>query len=60
MVCLKLQPYCQTSVAIRKNLKLAAKYFGPYRVIRKVGSVACELELLAESKIHSLSSMCRN
>ncbi|KAL0401589.1 UNVERIFIED_CONTAM: hypothetical protein Slati_4188800 [Sesamum latifolium] len=36
-VFLKLQPYGQTSIALRKQLKLSAKYFGPYRVIHRVG-----------------------
>ncbi|XP_039037482.1 uncharacterized protein LOC120174809 [Hibiscus syriacus] len=31
-VYLKLQPYRQTSLALRRNLKLAARYFGPYKI----------------------------
>ncbi|KAL0455650.1 UNVERIFIED_CONTAM: Retrovirus-related Pol polyprotein from transposon.6 [Sesamum latifolium] len=31
-VFLKLQPYKQTSVALKKQLKLSAKYFGPYKI----------------------------
>lgn len=42
----------QISVAVRKNLKLAAKYYGPYKVSRRIGGVAYELELHVRSKIH--------
>lgn len=30
LVCLKLQPYRQASLTVRKALKLAAEYYGPY------------------------------
>ncbi|KAL2245946.1 UNVERIFIED_CONTAM: Retrovirus-related Pol polyprotein from transposon 17.6 [Sesamum indicum] len=51
-VLLKLQPYKKASVALRKNLKLSVRYFGPYPVIEKVGKVAYRLALPPESKIH--------
>ncbi|KAK4397427.1 hypothetical protein Sango_1579300 [Sesamum angolense] len=51
-VFLKLQPYRQTSITLKKQLKLSAKYFGPYRVIEKVRKVVYKLELLLGSKIH--------
>lgn len=51
-VYLKLQPYIQTSVANRVNQKLAFKYYGPYEVLARVGSVAYKLKLPADSMIH--------
>lgn len=51
-VYLKLQPYRQTSIALRKNLKLSSKYYGPYRITDRIGSVAYQLELPPHSKIH--------
>ena len=51
-VYLKLQPYKQTSLALRKNLKLSSKFYSPYRVVAKVGSMAYKLQLPAHSKIH--------
>lgn len=53
-VYLKLQPYVQTSVATRANHKLSFRYFGPYQVIAKVGSVAYKLLLPDNTTIHSV------
>lgn len=52
LVYLKLQPYRQTSLALRKSLKLCSKYFGPYKILEKVGQVAYKLALPVSSKIH--------
>jgi hypothetical protein len=44
MVYLKLQPHIQSSVAPRSNHKLSFKFFGPFKVLQKVGSVAYKLD----------------
>jgi hypothetical protein len=51
-VFLKLQLYVQSSLAPRSNKKLAFKYFGPYKIVAKVGSVAYKLDLPSYSYIH--------
>ncbi|XP_071917102.1 uncharacterized protein [Coffea arabica] len=51
-VFLKLQPYRQQSIALRKNLKLAAKFSGPFQVIEKDKCCGFKLQLPAKVKIH--------
>jgi hypothetical protein len=53
-VLLKLQPYAQSSVANRPCKKLSYKYFGPFKVLQKVGAVAYKLDLPEDSRVHSV------
>ena len=51
-VFVKLQPYIQSSLSQCANQKLAFKFFGPYRVVARVGTMAYQLELPASSSVH--------
>ncbi|KAJ0976176.1 hypothetical protein J5N97_018141 [Dioscorea zingiberensis] len=51
-VYLRLQPYMQNSVMNREVPKLAARYYGPYPILRRLGNVAYKLELPPSAAIH--------
>lgn len=51
-VFLKLQPYKLKSLANRLVAKLAAKFYGPYKIMERIGLVAYKLELHDHAKIH--------
>jgi hypothetical protein len=51
-VFLRLQPYIQSSVVKRANHKLTFKFFGPYKVVERVGEVAYKLELPPSRRVH--------
>lgn len=53
-VFLKLQPYVQSSVVHRANCKLSFKYYGPYKITKRIGKVAYRLQLPATTRIHPI------
>jgi hypothetical protein len=52
-VFLRLQLYKQISLKkAKKDNKLSPKYYGPYKVLQKIGTMADKLELLPSSRVH--------
>jgi hypothetical protein len=52
-VFLRLQPYKQMSLKqAKKDNKLSPKYYGPYKVLQKIGTMEYKLELPASSRVH--------
>lgn len=54
LVYLKLQPYTQSFISRCAHQKLAFKFFGPYRILERVGKVAYRLELPSTASLHPM------
>lgn len=52
MVYLKIQPYRHTSLSIHRSLKLHSKFYGPFRVLERVGKVAYKILLAEGCQLH--------
>jgi hypothetical protein len=54
LVFLRLQPYRQSSLKKSGVEKLKPRFYGPYRIMRRVGEVAYELEIPKGRNIHNV------
>jgi hypothetical protein len=52
MVYLRMQPYRMASFSIRQSIKLTSKFYGPFRILEKVGTLAYKLLLPDGVNIH--------
>lgn len=52
MVYFKIQPYRHTSLSLHRILKLHPKFYGPFRVLEKIGVVSYRLLLPEGCKLH--------
>lgn len=52
MVYLKIQPYRQNAFGLRGSLKLRSKFYGPYKILERVGEVSYKLQLPEGTNIH--------
>lgn len=51
-VFLRLQPSRQLTVSNQRTTKLSLKFYGPYEIIQKIGSVAYKLNLPLSANIY--------
>ena len=42
---------------LNKDYKLSPKYYGPYKVLQKIGSMAYKLKVLVSSQVHPIFSV---
>jgi hypothetical protein len=52
MVYLRMQPYRMAAFGIRQAIKLTSKFYGPFRILEKVGTLAYKLLLPDDVNIH--------
>ena len=49
---MKLKSYQHKSLAKRRNEKLSPRFYGPYRILSNIRTVAYRLELTSHASIH--------
>jgi hypothetical protein len=52
MVYLRLQPFRQAAFGLHRNMKLTTRFYGPFKVLEKIGQVAYKIQLPESADIH--------
>jgi hypothetical protein len=52
MAYLKLQPFRHHVFGLHQSLKLTTKYYGPFRILERIGATAYKLQLTTDAGIH--------
>ena len=55
VIYLKMQPYCETVLGLRNSLKLISKWYGTFKITKRVGKVAYQLQLPEGTHLHNVS-----
>ncbi|CAM8978439.1 unnamed protein product [Rhodiola kirilowii] len=54
LVLVRLQPYRQVTVRKQHTTKLTRRYYGPFRILQRIGKVAYRVDLPEGAKIHDI------
>jgi hypothetical protein len=54
MVYLRLHPFRTNAFGIHQSFKLATRYYGPFKILEKIGQVAYKLQLPVLADIHPI------
>lgn len=57
LVYVKLKPYRIHSLAKKPNEKLGTQYFGPFKITKRIGIIAYQLELPPKTSIYPIFHM---
>jgi hypothetical protein len=59
MVYLRLQPFKQDAFGLHQNMKLTTRFYGPFKVLERIGQVAYKIQLPESADIHPIFHVSR-
>jgi hypothetical protein len=59
MVYLRLQPFKQDAFGLHQNMKLTTRFYGPFKVLERIGQVAYKIQLPESADIHLIFHVSR-
>jgi hypothetical protein len=49
-----MEPYQETTLGLQNALKLTSKWYGPFIILQKIGTIAYHLQLPLGTEIHDV------